>query len=39
LNFGHASHDDAVDSMVLTIGGLLRRGTLQCDYNQDPASI
>jgi phage terminase large subunit-like protein len=33
LNFGHASHDDAVDSMVLTIGGLLRRGSLQVDYN------
>ena len=25
----HANHDDAVDSMVLTIGGLLRRGSLQ----------
>ena len=35
LNFGHASHDDAVDSMVLTIGGLLRRGSLQIDYNSD----
>ena len=39
LNFGHASHDDAVDSMVLTMGGLLRRGSLQCEYSQDPASI
>ncbi len=39
LNFGHASHDDAVDSMVLTIGGLLRRGSLQLDYNEDPANI
>tara|TARA_B100001778_G_scaffold112512_2_gene92134 strand:+ start:2247 stop:3785 length:1539 start_codon:yes stop_codon:yes gene_type:complete len=35
LNFGHASHDDAVDSMVLTMGGLLRRGSLQLDYNND----
>ena len=35
LNFGHASHDDAVDSMVLTIGGLLRRGSLQVDYNSE----
>jgi phage terminase large subunit-like protein len=33
LNFGHASHDDAVDSMVLTIGGLLRRGALQLEYS------
>ncbi len=35
LNFGHASHDDAVDSMVLTMGGLLRRGSLQLEYNND----
>ena len=35
LNFGHAAHDDAVDSMVLTMGGLLRRGSLQLDYNED----
>ena len=35
LNFGHSQHDDAVDSMVLTIGGLLRRGHLQLDYNKD----
>ena len=35
LNFGHSQHDDAVDSMVLTIGGLLRRGNLQIDYNKD----
>ena len=35
LNFGHSQHDDAVDSMVLTIGGLLRRGHLQLDYNSD----
>ena len=35
LNFGHSQHDDAVDSMVLTIGGLLRRGSLQLDYNKD----
>ena len=35
LNYGHASHDDTVDSMVLTIGGLLRRGSLQIDYNSD----
>lgn len=34
LNFGHSQHDDAVDSMVLTIGGLLRRGNLQLDYNE-----
>jgi len=33
LNFGHSSHDDAVDSMVLTMGGLLRRGNLQVDYS------
>ena len=35
LNFVHASHDDAVDSMVLTMGGLLRRGSLQLEYNND----
>jgi phage terminase large subunit-like protein len=35
LNFGHSQHDDAVDSMVLTMGGLLRRGSLQLDYNSD----
>ena len=35
LNFGHSAHDDAVDSMVLTMGGLLRRGNLQIDYNSD----
>ena len=35
INFGHSQHDDAVDSMVLTIGGLLRRGNLQLDYNED----
>ena len=35
LNFGHSQHDDAVDSMVLTMGGLLRRGALQLDYNSD----
>ena len=35
LNFGHANHDDAVDSMVLTIGGLLRRGSLQLEYNNN----
>lgn len=39
LNFGHASHDDAVDSMVLTIGGLLRRGSLQVDYNSDSFDV
>ena len=39
LNFGHATHDDAVDSMVLTIGGLIRRGSLQFDYSEDPANI
>lgn len=33
LNFGHSQHDDAVDSMVLTLGGLLRRGQLQVEYN------
>ena len=38
LNFGHASHDDAVDSMVLTMGGLLRRGNLQVSYNNDSLS-
>ena len=35
LNFGHSAHDDTVDSMVLTMGGLLRRGALQVDYNSD----
>ena len=35
LNFGHSSHDDCVDSMVLTMGGLLRRGALQLEYNDD----
>jgi phage terminase large subunit-like protein len=35
LNFGQTTHDDAVDSMVLTMGGLLRRGNLQIDYNSD----
>ena len=35
LNFGHTQHDDAVDSMVLTMGGLLRRGALQIDYNSN----
>ena len=35
LNFGHSQHDDAVDSMVLTMGGLLRRGSLQLEYNND----
>ena len=39
LNFGHASHDDAVDSMVLTIGGLLRRGSLQVDYNNESSNM
>ena len=35
LNFGQTAHDDTVDAMVLTIGGLLRRGALQIDYNSD----
>ncbi len=35
LNFGHSQHDDAVDSMVLTMCGLLSRGALQLDYNKD----
>ena len=39
LNFGHSQHDDAVDSMVLTIGGLLRRGNLQLDYNSSSNEI
>ena len=39
LNFGHSTHDDAVDSMVLTIGGLLRRGYLQIDYNSDSLTL
>ena len=39
LNFGHSQHDDAVDSMVLTIGGLLRRGNLQLDYNGNSNEI
>ena len=34
LNFGHSQHDDAVDSMVLTMGGLLRRGGLQVEYDK-----
>ena len=39
LNFGHSQHDDAVDSMVLTMGGLLRRGALQLEYSEDPVSL
>ena len=39
LNFGHSPHDDAVDSMVLTMGGLLRRGSLQMDYNSDSFNL
>lgn len=39
LNFGHSQHDDAVDSMVLTVGGLLRRGSLEVDYNKDSFNI
>ena len=39
LNFGHSAHDDAVDSMVLTIGGLLRRGHLQLEYNKDSLEL
>ena len=39
LNFGHCAHDDTVDSMVLTMGGLLRRGALQLDYNSDSFSL
>ena len=39
VNFGHSQHDDAVDSMVLTMGGLLRRGSLQLDYNSDSFSL
>ena len=39
LNFGHATHDDAVDSMVLTIGGLLRRGALQLEYNSNSFAL
>ena len=35
LNFGHTQHDDAVDSMVLTMGGLLRRGHIQLSYNDN----
>ena len=35
LNFGHSAHDDTVDSMVLTMGGLLRRGKLEIDYNSN----
>lgn len=35
INFGHSQHDDAVDSMVLTMGGLLRRGSLQLEYNDN----
>ena len=39
LNFGHSQHDDAVDSMVLTVGGLLRRGSLEVDYNRDSFNL
>jgi hypothetical protein len=39
LNFGHSQHDDAVDSMVLTMGGLLRRGNLQLDYNDNSFTL
>ena len=39
LNFGHSAHDDAVDSMVLTMGGLLRRGAVQLDYNSDSFNL
>ena len=39
LNFGHTQHDDAVDSMVLTMGGLLRRGALQLDYNKESFTL
>ncbi len=39
LNFGHSPHDDAVDSMILTMGGLLRRGGLQVDYNSDSLTM
>ena len=39
LNFGHSQHDDAVDSMVLTMGGLLRRGNLQLDYNNNSLTL
>jgi phage terminase large subunit-like protein len=35
LNFGQTAHDDTVDAMVLTIGGLLRRGKLQMEYNEN----
>ena len=35
LNFGHCAHDDTVDSMVLTMGGLLRRGAAQIEYNDN----
>ncbi len=38
LNFGQTAHDDAVDSMVLTMGGLLRRGALQLEYNDSSFS-
>ena len=39
LNFGHSQHDDAVDSMVLTMGGLLRRGHIQLDYNENSLTL
>ena len=39
LNFGHSQHDDAVDSMVLTMGGLLRRWNLQLDYNDNSFAL
>ena len=39
LNFGHSQHDDAVDSMVLTIGGLLRRGHIQLEYNENSMTL
>jgi len=39
INFGHSPHDDAVDSMVLTMGGLLRRGALHLEYNEGSSSI
>ena len=35
LNFGQTAHDDTVDSMVLVMGGLLRRGAAQIEYNSD----
>ena len=39
LNFGHSPHDDAVDSMVLTQGGLRRRVSLQMDYKSDSSNL